>query len=164
LGRASNSRGQAIPLDFMAGLFIFIVLLSYFMLLWNMFTTQYADHADSGSSETEAIAVAEQLVSSTGTPFNWTLNPLTAQSIGFASRPNQLDPARVAAFGAVPYANAKQLLGIDRDFQVKIETPAGARYATFGQQAGNGTNRSVEVTRIATYNGQAVNVRVQVYD
>lgn len=157
-----GARGQAIPLDFMSGMFIFMVTLAYFIILWNLFSMRYIEHADSLDMESHAISIAESLVSSPGTPFNWTESPLSAQSIGIASRPNYLDPYRIAALESLPYANAKRLLGTDYGFLIKIESGEGARYATVGQEPSN-TTRSVEVTRVASYQGSAAFVRVQLY-
>ena len=159
----THSRGQSVPLDFMAGLFIFMVLLVYFVILWDIYSTRYMEQGERGNIETHAISIAENLVSSTGSPFNWTVSPLAAQSIGLAFRPNQLDPYRIAALEGLPYANAKRLLGTDYDFLIKIESQEGARYSTIGQEPGN-TTRTVEVTRIATYNGAPAFVRVQLYE
>ena len=158
-----HARGQAIPLDFMAGLFIFLVLLAYFIVLWDIFSTSYIEHAESNRLESRAIGIAGQLVSSSGQPFNWTSAPLSAQSIGLASKPYQLDPYRISALSSLPYANAKLLLGTDRDFFIKIETPEGARIATLGVEPGN-TTRSVEVSRLGSYNGQPMFVRVRLYE
>ncbi len=161
-----HARGQAIPLDFMAGLFIFLVLLAYFIVLWDIFSVRYIEHAESNNIESRAIDIAGQLVSSSGQPFNWTSSPLSAQSIGLASKPYQLDPNRISAFASLSnqsYANAKLLLGTDRDFFIKIETPDGARIATLGKEPGN-ASRSVEVSRLGSYNGQPTFVRVRLYE
>jgi len=161
-GRAA-SKGQAVPLDFVAGLFIFMVLLAYFVIIWDIYSTRYIEHGEGGNLETHAISIAETLVSSPGHPFNWTLAPLEAQSAGLASRPNRLDTYRIAALESMPYAYAKRLLGTDSDFLIKIESPEGARYSTIGHEAVNST-RIVEVTRIATYNGAPAFVKVQLYE
>lgn len=164
-GRISGNRarGQAIPLDFMSGMFIFMVTLTYFIVLWNIFSMRYVEHADALDMESHAISIAESLVSSPGTPFNWTESPLSAQSIGIASRPNYLDPYRISALESLPYANAKRLLGTDYDFLIKIDSGEGARYATVGQEPSN-TTRIVEVTRAASYQGSTAFVRVQLYE
>lgn len=161
--RIAGARGQAVPLDFMSGLFIFMVLLVYFVILWDMFSMRYIERANSLDMESHAISIAESLVSSPGQPFNWTESPLAAQSLGIASRPNCLDPYRISALQSLPYANAKRLLGTDYDFLVKIESDEGARYATLGQEPGN-TTRIVEVSRVASYQGSTAIVRVQLYE
>lgn len=158
-----TAKGQAIPLDFMAALFIFLVIFAYFVVLWDIYSTRYIEHGEGGNLESHAISIAENLVSSPGHPFNWTLSPLSAQSAGLASMPNRLDTYRIAALESMPYANAKRLLGTDSDFLIKIESPEGARYSTMGMEAVNAT-RKIEVTRIATYNGAPAFVKVQLYE
>ncbi len=159
---ARRTRGQAVPIDFMAGLFIFLVLLAYFLVQWSIYSSRYLEQTQIRDTETSAIRLANQLVSSSGQPYNWTAAPLFAQSIGIARKQNELDSYKISALSAIPYANAKQLLGMDRNFWIRIESADGIRYATIGQQPGN-TTMAVDVTRIAVLGGNAVNVRVQVY-
>ena len=151
------------PIDFMVGTFIFFVLLAVFLALWDNSSQNYADYAATVDMELSAISLADRLVSFGGSPQNWTMAPLTADAIGLAPKPNELDPYRIAALASLPYANAKRLLAIDKDFAVKIETLDRGRLITIGQEKFNST-RAVEVTRLAMLNGTAVDVRVQVYE
>ena len=161
MGRGMK-KGQAIPLDFAAGLFIFMLLVAYFLIQWDLFSTRFAEKAEKSGLDSGAIEISEMLVHGGGSPQNWTDAPELAQSIGFASSQNVIDWNRVAAFESLPYANAKQVLGIDREFLVVIETPDGARYATIGQD-GNST-RAAEVVRIAVVNNTVVHVKVRLYE
>lgn len=156
-------KGQGVPIDFVAGLFIFLVMLTYFLVLWDGYSERYSAAASSIDMETTAIGIADQLVSTGGSPNNWTAEPLAAQSIGLAWRQNELDPYRLSALSSLPYANAKRILGAGREIAIKIETLDGARLATIGTETYN-TSKAVEVTRAAMMNGSAVNVRVQVYE
>ena len=159
-------RGQGVPIDFVAGLFIFLVMLAYFLLLWDSYSERYVAAASSIDMETTAIGVADQLVSTGGMPNNWTADPLSAQSIGLAWRQNEIDPYRLSALSSLPYANAKRLLGAGREIMIKIETLDGGRLATISaSEAETGdSSKAVEVTRMAMLNGSVVNVKVQVYE
>ena len=156
-------KGQGVPIDFVAGLFIFLVMLTYFLLLWDSYSQRYIATASTIAMETTAMGVADQLVSTGGSPNNWTASPLTAQSIGLSWRQNELDPYRLSALSSLPYANAKKILGVDREFAIKIETLDGGRMATLGSEASN-SSKAVEVTRVARINGSTVNVKVQIYE
>ena len=156
-------RGQSVPMDFVAGLFIFLVMLAYFLMLWDSYSQRYISAASSIDMETTAIGIADQLVSTGGSPNNWTADPLSAQSIGLAWRQNELDPYRLASLSSLPYTNAKRILGVGREFAIKIETLDGGRLATIGNEAYN-SSKAIEVTRVAMMNGSAVNVKVQVYE
>lgn len=160
--RVGGAAGQAIPLDFAAGLFIFVLLLAYFMIQWDLFATRFAERAQKGDLDAGAIAAAEMLVHTGGQPENWTDAPLAVKSIGLASGQNVLDWEKIAAFASLPYANAREALGTDHDFLVVIETPEGARFATIGQN--NNSTRAVEVARIAIVNNTMVHVKVRYYD
>lgn len=159
---AEKLKAQAIPLDFAAGLFIFMLLLVYFIIQWDLFAGRFSDRAQKGDLDIGAIAAAEMLVHTGGQPENWTSAPNQTRSIGLASRQNVLDWERVSAFASLPYANAREALGTDHDFLVVIETPEGARFATIGLQ--NNSTRAVEVARIAIVNNTMVHVKVRFYD
>jgi hypothetical protein len=157
-------KGQVNPIDFMAAVFIFMVLFGYFMILWNMFSMRYGERSEILDCELGSISIADYLVNSRGYPINWTSAPLEARSIGFANKPNELDWSKVSSFASMNYSNQKKLLGTDNDFLIKIESSDGASYAQIGRPEGNQTYTcSIEVTRLAMLNGTIVNLRVKVY-
>lgn len=156
-------KGQGVPIDFIMGLFIFLFMLAYFLVLWDNYSQRYVAKASTIDMETAAIGIADQLVSTGGSPGNWTSAPLAAQSIGLAWRQNEIDPYRLSALSSLPYANAKKILGVGREFAIKIETLDGGRLATIGNEAYN-SSKAVEVARAAVMNGSAVNVKVQIYE
>ncbi|MEM2138245.1 MAG: hypothetical protein QW568_04110 [Candidatus Anstonellaceae archaeon] len=160
---SKSQRAQAIPLDLMMGVFVFVVMAAYFFILWDIFSLRFVEHAQTIDDELVAISVADRLVGFGGYPSNWTQAPLTAQSVGFASKQNEIEWSKVAAFAGMPYASQKIALGADKDFLIKIEQTDGARLVTIGQETTNAT-RVAEVTRLAMMNGSIVNVRVQVYE
>ena len=171
----ASMKGQALPLDFMVALFIFLVLLAYFIMLWNVFSENYSSHSERVERELSAIVLSDQLAGSTGSPENWTELPESAKSIGLAIRPGVLDSHKLCAlFGmqysianctspGLQYGYAKSIFGVDKDFFVKVESPGGVRLATMGEQPEN-ASRAAEVTRVAMLDGSAVFLRVQVYD
>ncbi len=155
-------RGQSILIDFVAALFIFVVLLAYFIILWDSFSGRYVSRAIQEGLETRAMAVADQLVESPGQPFNWTAAPASAQSVGLAATPNKLEQGRVDALASLPYANAKQVLGMDSDFLITIQDQNGTVYASVGQSPSNQT-LVAQVLRYAILNGKTVSVTVETY-
>ncbi len=159
----TSMRGQAVSLDFMAGVFIFTLVLVYYVILWGTFADRYYQSFGKDNADIAALSLSDALVGSPGVPENWTRAPLLVQHVGLASMPGVLDPYKVSALSAVPYANAKRMLGLDRDFYIRIETLDGMRYATYGSPAGNATAVS-ELSRLAMLNGTVVKVRVQLYE
>jgi hypothetical protein len=158
-----HRKAQALPVDFMFAMTLFVLLLAYFMVIWDIFLESFDSHSSRVDFELSAITISDQLVSHTGSPENWTGSPENASSIGLASRAGELDPHKLSALSAMPYAYLKQSLGMDRNFFIKVDDLSGVQYAISGQQPGN-TTRSVEVTRAAILNNTAVFVRVQVYE
>jgi hypothetical protein len=168
-------KGQSLPLDFMVALFIFLVLLAYFLVIWDLFSENYTSRSDRVNGELSAIMLSDQLAGYTGSPENWTESPENAASIGLAIRPGELDSHKLCAlFGpqytyascnqsGLQYGFAKSIFGIDKDFFVRVESPDGMLYAAMGEQPEN-ASRAAEVTRIATLDGNVVFLKVQVYD
>ncbi|MCX8175138.1 MAG: hypothetical protein N3E51_02945 [Candidatus Micrarchaeota archaeon] len=156
-------RAQSFGVDFVAGLTVFLLLVGYFLVFWDLFSVGYVESLEKGNTDIAAISISDALVSAPGEPYNWTDDPLNAKMIGFASKPGVLDWNRVAAFSALPYANARELLGAERDFWLKIETLDGARLASMGKEPQNAT-RAAEVARMAIMDGRAVAVRLQLYE
>ena len=171
----ASLRGQSLPLDFMVALFIFLLLLTYFLVIWDIFSDSYASHTDRVAREISAITLSDQLAGSAGSPDNWTESPVNASTIGLAIRPGELDSHKLCAlFGqnythlgcnqsGLQYGYAKSIFGVDKDFFIKVESPGGVLFATMGEQPAN-ASRAAEVTRVAMLEGSAVFVRVQVYD
>lgn len=155
-------KAQANPIDFMAAVFIFMVVFALFMILWNMFSMRYAERAKMIDCELTAISIADRLVNSGGYGANWTNAPLDAKSIGFANRPNELDWTRISSFASLNYSEQKRLLGTDRDFMIIVDRSDGASYIQIGQESEN-AEQLVEVKRLAMLNGKIVNLRVRVY-
>jgi hypothetical protein len=136
--------------------------MAYFLILWSLFTGAYSSALTVRSDESQCMLIAQQLVDSSGQPFNWTASPLNASSIGLASTPGVLDNSRVAAFFALPYGNAKQLVGASQNFYVGLVGENGEAIASIGNGTANSTT-SVELTRVAVYNGSIVDLEVRVY-
>lgn len=158
----ADRRGQGIPLDFVAGLFIFMVLLAYFIILWDMFATRYVEFGQDLSLESDAISLANRLAVSQGSPYNWSAEPSAASSVGLASRPNVIDPGKVAALQSLSYAEAKDALSVDFDFLLKLESLNGTRLETIGNESGMG-GKAVEVSRAVVYRGNAARLLVRAY-
>lgn len=156
-------RAQALPLDFIAGLFIFLLLLAYFLALWDIFAIRYGEQSSRNSAELSAILLSDQLIGSGGMPENWTQNANGTGMVGIARVPGQIDHAKLSALQAMPYEDAKRLMGISHDFFIKVEDSDGVLYSLFGQEP-EARQRAVEVTRIASLNGTTVFLRVQLYE
>lgn len=155
--------GQALPIDFMGALFIFLVMFALFLILWDMHSARYFSHSIRTADEIAAISVSDQLAGFQGSPENWAAAPESAAMIGLARTPGELDGAKMAALQSLSYADAKRIFGFERDFFIKVEDLLGVRYAESGVEPGNAT-RAIEASRAAAYNGTTVFVRVMVYE
>lgn len=155
-------KGQIAGLDLIAGLSISLLILSFYIILWDSYSWRYQELSGKDSRDSSALAISDALVNSPGYPANWSLNPMNATMIGFAQSQNVLDPDKVNSFFNLSYADAKTLLGIQQDFFMDIRTPDGYGYAAMGAEPGNSTAVS-EIIRIALLNNQAVWIRVRLY-
>ena len=159
----SGKRGQTVSIDLIAGISISLLILAYYLVVWNSMAGAYEDAFRKEDSEIALLTMGDMLVNSPGNPENWTMNASGAQAIGLASRPGVLDFYKVVAFSEMPYAYVKHKFGISSEFLVKIESPDGIRYATVGNES-EPSNVSSQMSRLATMDGKPVVVRVQIYE
>ncbi len=157
------ARGQSIILDYMAGVFIFIIMLSIFMVAWDLYSSRYSQADGRMQMDSIALSASESLMQSQGEPANWTIDPQNAKRIGFVSRQNTLDWTRINAFSSLSYADQKTKLGIDSDFVIRIDSYEGARLATIGVEP-NSTTTAVEISRFGILDGRQAKLRLMVYD
>ena len=64
----ASKKGQSLPLDFIAALFIFLVLMAYFFVIWDIFSENYSSRSARADREMSAILLSDQLAGHTGTP------------------------------------------------------------------------------------------------
>jgi len=156
-------RAQVVSLDLMASILISILLLTYYIILWDSYVERHAAAFGKGARDGGLLAASDSLVLSGGYPENWPEDPSKVLMLGLARTPNILDPEKVSALEWVPYATAKRALGTDQEVYISVEDADGIRYAQFGTQA-NSTETASETSRTAMLNGTVVHVRVQIYE
>ena len=159
----SCRRGQAQSLDALVALISFALLMVFVLSIWADISKQAEQSVSISRLESTAIAVSDQLVQSPGVPYNWETSPLSVVSVGLASSPGVLSQAKLANLSALNYSSARTALGVDRNFYVVVSDTNWSSLYSLGNVSAQ-SNLSIGVTRMGTLNGQAVRIRVVVYE
>ncbi len=117
-----NKKSQIFTIDLMAAMFIFIVLLTAVMLMWNRYVAIADNQVEYDEAQIMAYQISDILIKSQGRPSNWEENSSKALIIGLASSDRTLSSAKINAFLNMSYNDSKKILGIpyyDFSFQVK---------------------------------------------
>ena len=80
----SGKRGQTVSIDLIAGISISLLILAYYLVVWNSMAGAYEDAFRKEDSEIALLTMGDMLVNSPGNPENWTMNASGAQAIGLA--------------------------------------------------------------------------------
>ena len=116
-------RGQVSSADTMVALVIFTFLLVFLVSFWFVNIQQIANSSVKERLLTSGISISDLLLKSPGYPEKWEQNPPSLQRAGLAvssSDQNLLSKAKVVNFTALPYEQAKGILGLDGDMQYYI--------------------------------------------
>jgi hypothetical protein len=149
-------------IDIMASVALSLILIVYFVLIWQRAATGYVLSDRRISNEMSLLSAADLLISSPGYPENWTLNYSSAESFGIAKTPGVLDRAKVNALAGVPYGYLAYRFSMERDFSIVVEDYAGVRYLDTGAP-NNNTNITVQATRVAVMDGVPMFVKVRIH-
>jgi hypothetical protein len=107
----------------MVSLVIFAFLLVFLVSFWFVNIQQIANSAVKERLLTAGVSISDILLKSPGYPEKWEQDPLLLQRAGLAvssSDQNILSKAKVVNFTALPYGQAKGILGLDGDMQYYI--------------------------------------------
>lgn len=117
-----NKKSQIFTIDLIAAMFIFIVLLTAIMLMWNRYIVIADDHIEYDEAQIIGYQISDVMIKSQGKPSNWEENSSKALIIGLANSDRRLSSSKVNAFLNMSYNDSKKALNIpyyDFSFQIK---------------------------------------------
>lgn len=166
----SNERGQAIAIDLLFAIMIFLLLLNAGLSIWKSNASFLEGQGTFNELQLEAARTADQLVRTAGTPDNWEEKPIAeATAIGLAKRDLVLDDAKVnrfiqlaADFGSGDYNETRLRLLAGRDFYFKLGGD-GAAIAETGKPPDLERLWAVDVKRIVKYGGEPAVAELTLY-
>ena len=163
-----DRRGQIFTTDLIMAVTVFLFVLTLSIVYSNQVANRVGLWEETNEREHAALLASRALVLSPGEPSNWeNLAVEDINSIGLAVSKNAIDAGklqRLADLNAGGYEEAKALLGLARyDAWVEVRDLNKQLLESFGLEPGSNKHVS-SFTRAALYNGEAVLVRVKVFE
>lgn len=169
---APGKRGQAAAIDFMFGLFIFLLIVAWLLGVWSNNLDVALEEHSFGDLREKGYQIMEVLVRTPGTPGNWEntavagdANIYDANAIGLASKDRVIDEGKLQEFIYVAdvahdYNRTKQIFGIV-PYDYYFELRGDANYDTGRPISGAPTAVSTE--RSVMYRGGDATVKITIY-
>ena len=149
-----------------------VTIFLFVLTLTIIYSNQVANRAyyweETNEREHAALLASRALVLSPGEPANWERLGLNSmESIGLAGSRNVIDSRKLQRFADLnegSYEETKALFGLSRyDARVTISDLGGQLLESFGPEPDANTETS-SLVRAALYNGEAVLVKVKVFE
>ena len=114
-----SHKGQVFSTDFAASLLVFSVLLTAFIITWNMALATPEDVSEQ-ELRSEAYRTADLMIQTQGEPSDWDADPPTPTFVGFATEKSYvLNETKMSEFEQLSYNEQEELLDAP-DFQLTI--------------------------------------------
>lgn len=156
-------KAQVFSLDFVVGVFVFILIFTIGLHWWNATTNSLIEGMISSDIEHKADAILQLLVTTKGSPYNWDLN---ADQYGLATEMYALDKDKVERFvnySVDNYDVVRKNLGIvDYEFNFKIKSPTQGPLYDTGRFPPY-VEEIVRISRVAHLDGSPVEVELLVW-
>ncbi len=102
-------KGQLVSGDFVASVFIFLILFSVIIIAWDSRVESYTRRLQLKEMETAAAETADKILTP-GKPSGWENS--NASIIGLVDRDRRVDPRKLNAFISMDYNQSKVAMGI----------------------------------------------------
>ena len=163
-----KQKGQIFTVDLIMAATIFLFVLTLTIIYSNQVANRAYYWDKTNEREHAALLASRTLVLSPGEPSNWEqLSVEDASSIGLASSRNVIDSRKLQRFAGLNqgnYSDAKALLGLSKyDVRVTISGLNRQLLESFGLEP-DANKETSSLTRVALYNGEAVLVKVKVFE
>ena len=152
----------SVSLDFVFASLIFMIILGYSIVAYSNSIEQIKSDISKNKIESEVFSISQILVKSPGTPANWEDNPGAVVVIGLAGSENILSLEKVDAFDSLSINETKDILGINHDFYIQIESIDGDKFFSKGTELANSSSVSIE--RVVYYNQSICKLVIRFYE
>ena len=124
-----NKRAQSVIFDLFIALFIFVLITSMIIVMWNKYGIEINDKVEQKEMWLKTYHITSLLAESKGYPINWYLNRSDIGSLGLADMDRQLSSYKLFAFIDLSennYSLVKNLLNIEGyNFYFRLFDKAG---------------------------------------
>jgi hypothetical protein len=105
-------RGQIFSMDFLAAIFVFLLVFGVLLTSWGSIIDGIVRHNERKDMELLANTVADLFVSSGGYPYSWQFNPSTVRTIGLVRTNRVIDSSKLSTFLSMDYDQLKESMHI----------------------------------------------------
>ena len=175
----AGKRGQAIALDLLFAVLIFLLLLNSGLLFLGSSNSTVEGKGLLDDLEARAIQSLDMLVRTAGKPDDWQLKSIgDVTFLGLAKRDRVLDEAKVERFrgwiqtyGSSDYNRVKSLLLIGYDYYFKMTDSSGSILQVKGNNIESGVPagsswdkmKAINLKRVVNFRGEAAIVEFAIY-
>ena len=152
-----NKKSQVVITDLMTAMFIFMVLLTAMMFMWNRYVITLNKQVEYDEAQLMAYQISDLFVKTKGKPTDWEKNSSNTLVIGLANSDRNISAAKVNAFLNMSYNDSKKIFKIPLyDFSFQIKDLEGDNLTrTYGEI--NETDFVISLRRNIFYeNGKAI--------
>jgi len=163
-----NRKGQIFTVDLIMAATIFLFVLTLTIIYSNQVANRAGYWDETNEREHSALLASRALVLSPGEPSNWEhLSIEDMNSIGLAGSRNVIDSRKLQRFADLnesSYEETKALFGLSKyDVRVTVTDLNRQLLESFGIEP-DANKETTSLTRAALYNGEAVLVKVKVFE
>jgi hypothetical protein len=143
-------KGQLFSMDFLAAVFIFLLVFGVLLVFWGSFIDNIAKYSERKEMELTVNFISNFLISTSGYPHNWEDDTAHVSTIGLASSDRVIDEKKLDAFVNMSYDDIRQKFMIGGyNFCFNL-TRSGIEKCDFG----SGDGMAAFTSRAVVYMGQ----------
>ena len=159
-----NSRGQALMIELIGALFVFLLVFLFLQNLWPQNITRWNTEVEYRTMYNRAVSQASNLVESQGYPTNWTSDDVNI--VGLAKKKNVLDQNKIEEYAKLETSDYNlskhQMKFFEYDFWVEIDSENNALDKNIGKKPPQ-DSKIVSIQRIVALEGKNAVFRLSVF-
>lgn len=156
-------KAQAAIADLFIALFIFLLLTSIIIYLWNNYNTRLSEDVEYERMQLKAYQITDQLIKSQGVPTAWEKDPSNFEELGLATDDRMLSTKKVDEFTKLPYNDVREALNLEGyGYNFNITTLSNKILKSSGESF-EGTE-AVGLERYVIYNDEKAIFKFQIWE
>lgn len=155
-------KSQAIITDFFIALFVFLILITAIVYIWNDYNTKIVENVEYERMQLVAYQITNQMLKNKGVPSAWEKDSVNVGEIGLVVSDRKLSKDKVDAFVNLPYNAVRDILNIEGyDYSFKIKSLSNTILSSSGGIPGD--TEVVSIERYGVYDGENVILQFKIW-
>ena len=155
-------KSQAIITDFFIALFVFLILITAIVYIWNDYNTKIVENVEYERMQLVAYQITNQMLKNKGVPSAWEKDSVNVGEIGLVVSDRKLSKDKVDAFVNLPYNAVRDILNIEGyDYSFKIKSLSNTILSSLGGIPGD--TEVVSIERYGVYDGENVILQFKIW-